>query len=388
MHVPISVSLASVAACALFFAGCSSPSEGGSDSSGGTAPVGGATSHGGGTAGAAVSTGAAGARAGAGAAIAGGAGSAAGGASGASPGGGVSNGGSAASNGGSVGKGGAASGGSGGKSGAASGGSGGKSGAASGGSGGGAVGGGGTAGTGSWQTIAPGTSWQWQLTGTLDKTLAVKVYDIDLYDNDAAAVSALHAKGITVICYMSVGSYEDWRPDAADFPQAVLGKDYPGWPGEKFLDIRALDTLGPIMAKRLDLCASKGFDGIEPDNMDVFEGGSSGTGFPLTEKDGLAYAQWLTTQAHARGLSIGQKNTSELASKLATVMDWALTEDCFDGNWCADMQPYIVQGKAVLMSEYTDTGVNFGNACTWAKTHQFSAILKGRDLDAPVQFCP
>jgi hypothetical protein len=246
----------------------------------------------------------------------------------------------------------------------------------------------GTSGAAAWAPIAPGTSWQWQLTGTLDQSLSVKVFDIDLFENDAAAVTALHAKGAQVICYMSVGSYEDWRPDAADFPAAVLGKDYPGWPGEKFLDIRALATLGPIMQKRLDLCKQKGFDALEPDNMDVFEGGSSGTGFPLTEQDGLAYAQWLTAEAHARGLSIGQKNTSGLAGKLATVMDWALTEDCFNDGWCAQMQPYIDQGKAVLMSEYTDTGVNFGNACTWAKAHQFSAILKGRDLDAPVQFCP
>jgi hypothetical protein len=87
-------------------------------------------------------------------------------------------------------------------------------------------------------------------------------------------------------------------------------------------------------------------------------------------------------------LSIGQKNNSGLASQLATVMDWALTEDCFDQDWCADMQPYITHGKAVLMSEYTDTGVKFGEACTWASAHQFSAILKGRNLDAPVQFCP
>ncbi len=218
--------------------------------------------------------------------------------------------------------------------------------------------------------------------------MKVPVYDVDVYDVDAATVTALHAKGALVICYMSVGSFEDWRPDAADFPAAVLGKDYPGWPGEKFLDIRALDTLGPIMQKRMDLCKSKGFDGLEPDNMDVFEGGKSGTGFPLTEADGVAYAKWLTTEAHARGLSIGQKNTSELAKQLASVMDWALTEDCFDQDWCADMQPYIDKGKAVLMSEYTDTGVNFASACTWAKAHQFSAILKGRDLDAKVQFCP
>lgn len=278
--------------------------------------------------------------------------------------------------------GGASNAGTGGSAGAAAGGAsrGGAAGAASGGSGGQT--------TTAWHAVPPATSWQWQLTGTLDTSLNVELYDIDLFDNDAAAVAALHQKGAQVICYVSVGSYEDWRPDAADFPQAVLGKDYPGWPGEKFLDIRALDALGPIMQKRLDSCKAKGFDGVEPDNMDVFEGGSSGTGFPLTESDGLAYASWLTTQAHARGLSIGQKNTSELASKLAKVMDWALTEDCFKDGWCADMQPFIAQGKAVLMSEYTDTGVNFGNACTWAKAHQFSAILKGRDLDAPVQFCP
>jgi len=269
---------------------------------------------------------------------------------------------------------------------------------ASGGAGGGAAGssaggsapvaGDGAGGKPSWASIAPGTAWQWQLTGKIDSSLKVPVYDIDLFDNDAATVAALHAKGAQVICYVSVGSYEDWRPDAADFPKAVLGKDYPGWPGEKFLDIRALDTLGPILQKRMDQCQAKGFDGLEPDNMDVFEGGTKGTGFPLTEADGIAFAKWLTVEAHARGLSIGQKNTSELAAQLSTVMDWALTEDCFDQDWCADMQPYVTHGKAVLMSEYTDTGVNFGDACTWAKAHQFSAILKGRDLDAPVQFCP
>ena len=383
MPVSTPTTLASIAALALIFAGCSSSGDGGTDPGGGAGSFGGESTHSGGTSGAAASSAGAAARAGAGPFVAGGASNLASGGTDGSAGRGSPSGGSAGKSGG------APSGGSAGKNGgagSASGGSAGKSGGAGGASGG--TSGSSMGGAGSLEKIPPGTSWQWQLTGALDSSLAVKVYDIDLYDNDAAAVSALHAKGITVICYMSVGSYEDWRPDAADFPKAVLGKDYPGWPGEKFLDIRALDTLGPIMAKRLDLCASKGFDGIEPDNMDVFEGGSSGTGFPLTEADGVAYAQWLTTEAHQRGLSIGQKNTSELASKLATVMDWALTEDCFDGNWCADMQPYIDHGKAVLMSEYTDTGVNFGNACTWAKAHQFSAILKGRDLDAPVQFCP
>jgi len=212
----------------------------------------------------------------------------------------------------------------------------------------------------------------------------VSVYDIDGFDNDASVVKALHDQGRKVICYLSVGSYEDWRPDAKSFSAAVLGKEYPGWPGEKFVDIRA-KALREIMATRLDLCQQKGFDGIEPDNMDVY---SADSGFPLTEKDGIDYANWLASEAHARGLNIGQKNASEIAKTLQPSFDWALTEDCYDQGWCADVSVYVDNDKPVFMSEYTDTGVDFSAACKWGKPKKYSPILKGRDLDAPVQFCP
>jgi len=54
------------------------------------------------------------------------------------------------------------------------------------------------------------------------------------------------------------------RPDAGAFPDAVKG-DSNGWSGERWLDIRRLDVLGPIMQRRLDLCKQKGFDAVEPD---------------------------------------------------------------------------------------------------------------------------
>ena len=63
------------------------------------------------------------------------------------------------------------------------------------------------------------------------------------------------------------------------------------------------------MEKRFDICKAKGFDAIEPDNMDVFELGAA-SGFPLTETDGIVYALWLAEAAHARGLGIGQKNAA------------------------------------------------------------------------------
>jgi hypothetical protein len=246
-----------------------------------------------------------------------------------------------------------------------------------------AVGGGAGTSDGYWKPSA-GVSWQWQLTGTIDQSVDVSVYDIDGFDNDASVVKALHDRGRKVICYLSVGSYEDWRSDAKSFPAAVLGNDYPGWPGERFVDIRA-QALRDIIAARFDLCKQKGFDGIEPDNMDVY---SADSGFPLTKKDGTDYANWLSSEAHARGLNIGQKNASEIAQTIQAAFDWVLTEDCYDQGWCADVSVYVDHDKPVFMSEYTDTGVDFGAACTWGKPKKYSPILKGRDLDAPVQFCP
>jgi hypothetical protein len=82
------------------------------------------------------------------------------------------------------------------------------------------------------------------LSGTIDTSVNVAVYDIDGLDTEASVVKKLHDQGRKVICYLSVGSYEDWRDDANDFPAAVLGRDYPGWPGEKFVQAEGLRRRG------------------------------------------------------------------------------------------------------------------------------------------------
>ncbi len=246
----------------------------------------------------------------------------------------------------------------------------------------GGVGGTTTGTTGSWWTPSAGTTWQWQIGGgTFDATTAVQVFDID-WEQPASAVQSLHTAGKKVICYVSVGSWEDWRPDAADFPTAVIGKDYPGWPGEKFVDIRA-DALRSIMGKRLDSCKAKGFDAVEPDNMDVFEASS---GFPLTRADGVNYALWLAGQSHARGMAIVQKNASSIVSDIHASYDGALTEDCYAGGWCGDMQPYLDADRPVFACEY-DSSV-FSAACAWGSSRKISFILKEPDLGAWVTFCP
>jgi len=72
---------------------------------------------------------------------------------------------------------------------------------------------------------APGTSWQWQLSGAPDLSVDAAVYDVDGFLTDAGTVAALHARGRRAVCYLNAGAYEDFRPDAATFPAAVLGKE-------------------------------------------------------------------------------------------------------------------------------------------------------------------
>lgn len=94
------------------------------------------------------------------------------------------------------------------------------------------------------------------------------------------------------------------------------------------------------MRARLDECAGKGFDGIEPDNMEAY---TNDTGFPLTYEDQLTYNIWLAEEAHARGLSIGLKNDGEQVNNLLSFFDWALTEDCFAYEWCEELLPLSKQ---------------------------------------------
>jgi hypothetical protein len=209
-----------------------------------------------------------------------------------------------------------------------------------------------------------------------------------MFEATPQLVTDLHAMGRKVIGYVSAGSWEDWRSDQASFPAEVLGNDYSGWPGEKWLDIRRIDLLTPIMTARMDLCKSKGFDGIEPDNIDAYTQGQAETGFALTAADQLAYNKWFASEAHKRGLSVGLKNDTDQAAALVGDFDWVLSEECFQLNECAVYSPFIQANKAVFVAEYTESGASTSAFCAQAKQLQVSAILKHLDLGAWVEFCP
>ena len=178
---------------------------------------------------------------------------------------------------------------------------------------------------------------------------APAVFDIDGQDNSAATVADLHKAGAKVICYVDAGTWEPGRSDSSDFPAAVQGSGVDGWPGEKWLDIRQVSTLEPIIKARFQTCKAKGFDAIEPDNIDGY---SNDTGFPLTGADQLAYNRALAAWAHGLGLSIGLKNDGDQAGALEPSFDWALDEECYTYNECGYLTTFTSANKAVWIAEY------------------------------------
>ena len=225
-----------------------------------------------------------------------------------------------------------------------------------------------------WKPV-PGTSWQIQFSGVLNISLDVQMYDVDLFDTPQKIIDQLHGQGRRVVCYFSAGSWEDWRPDADQFPVEVLGDDLPDWPGEKWLDVRRLDILGPIMDARLDLAKQKGCDGVDPDNVDGYVNES---GFPLTSDDQLAYNIWIAEQAHTCDLAVGLKNDLEQITALVTYFDWAINEQCFQYNECDLLLPFVQAGKPVFGIEYHGEPTSF---CPQANAMNYDFLKKNIELD-------
>jgi hypothetical protein len=230
-----------------------------------------------------------------------------------------------------------------------------------------------------WQP-RPGIAWQWQLSGRLDTSVDVPVYDIDGFDHDADTVAALHDDGRKVICYLSTGAWEDWRPDADAFPKSVLGRGN-GWKGERWLDIRRTDVLEPLMAARMDMCREKGFDAVEPDNMDGY---ANATGFPLTAADQLRYNRLIARLAHDRGMAVGLKNDLDQIPELVADFDFAVNEQCAQYEECDTLTPFIEADKAVFHVEYELPTRSF---CPEVRELGFSSMLKRYDLDAWRRAC-
>jgi hypothetical protein len=231
-----------------------------------------------------------------------------------------------------------------------------------------------------------GTSYQIQYDGNLRTAIPAAVYDTDGFDTTAAQIAALHALGRKVVCYIDVGTWENWRPDAKDFPKSVLGKPDGGWPGERWLDVRQTAILEPIMERRFRMCAAKGFDGIGPDNIDGYQ---NDTGFPITAAEQLNYDSWVGNAAHGVGLTVYQKNDPAQVPELSRIFDFAVVEQCFIYDFCGRFAAYSRRNALVVDVEYTPLSRRRfqDETCPMDLRKKYYGILKHLSLNAWIVTC-
>ncbi|WP_436643229.1 endo alpha-1,4 polygalactosaminidase [Microbaculum sp. FT89] len=246
-------------------------------------------------------------------------------------------------------------------------------------------------------------TWDWILSGRLPSPPPVVDYlDTDAFDTPADFVAAAKANGTTAICYISAGTLENWRPDRRAFRKLdrkqrrrgnplIIGRKYPDWPDERWLNFARYKVFLPLMVKRMKRCRSKGFDMIEFDNLDGY---ANRTGFKIRKRHAVRYARALARKATRIGLVPIQKNAPELAGRLQRHFGALLLEDCALYDFCGDAVVYRAAGKLVFDAEYPEAWSDEGKpfdldaVCATTDAADISLIVKSLDLDKSVQRCP
>lgn len=223
------------------------------------------------------------------------------------------------------------------------------------------------------------STFYWQLDGAAPTNRSEQVYDIDGFENNKSVFDTLKNNDKYVIAYFSAGSWEEWRPDANSFPSAVIGSEMDDW-GERWIDIRNISAIKPIMEARADIALGKGADAIEWDNIDAFQ---NSPGFSITSADQQAYNKMLADITHERGMAVIYKNAA-LSGELEPYFDGLLIEEAYEWNETNAFIPYRNAGKAVWAIEYEGV-LN----CTDAQSKGVYLARYPLDLDGPpLATCP
>ena len=190
--------------------------------------------------------------------------------------------------------------------------------------------------------------WDWQIgrVTPLERAgkRAVDIYDIDGFLTTRAEVTQLHTtwQASTLphpkaFCYLDL-AWEDYRPDASPaprgaFPADTLGNVYYGYPQERWVDFRQLDALEPMIDGRIEMCAEKGFDSVELDDIDSFDPPRT-TGFQLTPGDAQNFLAWVDNDVHEHGMTVLWKNSPYLSWWGRRYTDGAVVEECYVYSQC------------------------------------------------------
>jgi len=221
-------------------------------------------------------------------------------------------------------------------------------------------------------------SWDWQIgrttplqrTGTGARN-AVDIYDVDGFLTTRAEVTAIRTRWQAstlahprAVCYLDL-AWEDYRPDANPqapgtvFPAATLGHIYFGFPEERWVDLRQLGALEPMLRERVAMCARKGFDAVELDDIDSFDPPST-TGFRLTPGDVQNFLAYAFNLIHQSGMTALWKNSPYLSWWGRQYADGAVVEECYPDHAC-----FAAQFKGSRQYGITCTALSGATPCGW-----------------------
>jgi hypothetical protein len=229
--------------------------------------------------------------------------------------------------------------------------------------------------------------WDWQIgrVTPLQRTgrRAVDIYDIDGFLTTPAEIGQIHTawQASTLahpraVYYLDL-AWEDYRPDGSPapygrfLPASTLGKVYFGFPEERWVDFRQLDALKPMLNERIAMCARKGFDTVELDDIDSFDPPST-TGFYLTAGDAQNYLAYADNLVHRYGMTVLWKNSPLLARWGMRYTDGAVVEECYAFGGCPSWDVFTATrtahqptGKWVGEAEYVEDHYvcNPGQSC-------------------------
>ncbi len=192
------------------------------------------------------------------------------------------------------------------------------------------------------------------------------------------------AQGLYNICYVNGFQIQ---PDEESFwtsqhsnlilkdasGKAVVDEDW----GEILLDTSTAakrTELATVVGSWIAKCKADGFNAVEVDNLDSYSR-SSGL---LTQANNVAFMALLSATAHANGLAIAQKNSSELLGSVAAMgTDFAVVEECNRYDECGTYQ--AVYDNLLFIIEYRSQ--DFQSGCS--AYPGLSIVLRDLNVSTP-----
>lgn len=223
----------------------------------------------------------------------------------------------------------------------------------------------------------PGLSWQVQLSGRFDASFDVELYYVDLDNLTSTERIAITSQNRQLACYLSAGSYEPWRSDAAAFPGEVLGNTLADYPNERWLDIRSSVVAG-LMLARLDQFKSDGCSSVVVTNVTT---SGEDSGFVISAEEQNAYLLWMSNELHQRGLAAGLATADDRLGAMQPYFDWAYAQGCWVDTQCSDYAPFVTVAKAVLAVEFGDAATAT-RLCQGVAGSGINLLVKPQDLGA------